>query len=44
MITVEEKTQALQYIGLTDQKILETLKNETITNLLIEIVNHVSKI
>lgn len=42
MTTKEEKIKALQFIGLTDQKIQETTKNEAITNILVEIVEHVS--
>lgn len=44
MTNQEEKAEYLRFIGLTDQKIQETLKNEAITNLLVEIVNHVSGI
>ncbi|CAF0733153.1 unnamed protein product [Brachionus calyciflorus] len=44
MSTKEEKTELLRLLGLTDQKIEETLKNEAITNLLIEIVNNVKKL
>ena len=44
MATREEKIVLLRYIGLTDQKIEETIKNETLTNLLVEIINHVAKL
>ncbi|RNA15970.1 glutamine--tRNA ligase [Brachionus plicatilis] len=44
MTTPEEKTEYLRFIGLNDQKIQETLKNETLTSLLLEIVHHAKKV
>ena len=40
MSSKEEKTALLRMIGLTDQKIEETIKNEALTSLLVEIVTH----
>lgn len=44
MATKEEKTSLLKLIGLSDQKIVETLKNEQLTNFFVEIINYVSRI
>lgn len=41
MSTKEEKANLLKFLGLNDQKVEETLKNETLSSLLIEIVNTV---
>lgn len=41
MASKEEKVNALKYLGLNEQKIEETLKNEALSNFLIEISNHV---
>lgn len=43
MATKEEKSNALKYLGLTEQKIEETIKNESLTATLLEIVKHVWK-
>ena len=37
----EEKISLYKLIGLGDQKIEETLKNEPLSNLLVQIINHV---
>jgi hypothetical protein len=42
MATKEEKSALLRYIGLNDQKIEETIKNEPLTALLVEIITHVN--
>ena len=39
----EEKSSLLKLIGLSDQKITETLKNEQLTIFFIEIIKHVSR-
>ena len=44
MASKEEKASALKYLGLNDQKIDETLKNEALSVFLIEISNHVRDI
>lgn len=41
MATKEEKSNALKYLGLTEQKIEETIKNESLTTALLEIIKHV---
>lgn len=41
MSSKEEKATLLKFLGLNDQKVEETFKNETLTNFLVEIVNHV---
>jgi hypothetical protein len=41
MTTTKERTTLLHMLGLTDQKIEETSKNEALTNLLVDIINHV---
>ena len=42
MSTKEEKVILFKLIGLSDQKIEETLKNESLTNFLVEIITDVS--
>jgi hypothetical protein len=42
MASKEEKSAMLRLIGLTDQKIEETIKNEQLTSLLVEIATLVS--
>lgn len=44
MTTKEEKANILRYLGLNDQKIEETLKNESLTNSLLEISKHVNNL
>ena len=43
MASKEEKTNELKYLGLNDQKIVETLKNEALSTFLVEIAKHVKK-
>ena len=38
----EEKINLFKLIGLSDQKITETIKNEALSNLLVQIINHVN--
>lgn len=41
MSTKEEKVNLFKLIGLSDQKIEETLKNESLSNFLVEIITDV---
>ncbi len=41
MSSKEEKANLFKLIGLSDQKIEETIKNESLTKLLVEIISHV---
>jgi hypothetical protein len=41
MSSKEEKASLFKLIGLSDQKIDETIKNEALTKLLVEIITHV---
>ena len=41
MSNTEDKSALFKLIGLSDQKIEETIKNEPLSNFLIEIINHV---
>ena len=43
MATKEEKATLLRMIGLSDSKIEETIKNDQLTSLLVEIITHVFK-
>jgi hypothetical protein len=42
MSSKEEKANLFKLIGLSDQKIEETIKNEALTKLLVEIITHVN--
>ena len=41
MSSKEEKANLFKLIGLSDHKIEETIKNESLTKLLVEIISHV---
>lgn len=43
MASREEKATLFKLIGLGEKKIEETMKNESLSNLLVEIINQVSK-
>jgi hypothetical protein len=43
MTSREEKATLFKLIGLGEKKIEETIKNESLSNLLVEIINQVSK-